>query len=96
MFGEKSFKLYDLNSCTTFVSRDVFFFENTFPYKSEKQDILMCPVLAHIVDFGFESVTSPSVTSQVSQNSFHADLEINNNHSPIIHSSMPDSASLRS
>ena len=31
-YGQKAYKVYDLHTHTTFVSRDVVFFENTFPY----------------------------------------------------------------
>jgi len=37
-FGKKGWKLYDLKTREIFVSRDVIFYENIFPFSNEKDE----------------------------------------------------------
>ncbi|XP_056695786.1 uncharacterized protein [Spinacia oleracea] len=61
--GYKAFKLYDLDTHTVFVSRDVIFFETIFPYKLSLPDKNLSP-LPQTVSFGTE-VSSPNTVDLI-------------------------------
>lgn len=55
---KKLIKLYDLNTYTSFVSKDVIFYEIVFSYPTNYAASQCCPV--SLVNFGTESATIPS------------------------------------
>ena len=69
-YGQKASKAYDLHTHTTFVSRDVIFFENIFPYLTSISSQKNPTSPTSIIDFStsFDNITS---TSDVSHNTSH-------------------------
>lgn len=58
-YGQKAYKLYDLETHSTLVSRDVIFFEQSFPYHNEQS--IQQVYNPDFVSFGHDDV-SPSVS----------------------------------
>ena len=63
--GQKAYKLYDLEAKRVFVCRDVFFYDNYFPYaRQEHQSLFPLPLsIGHDIDHFFH-ITIPSTHGQ--------------------------------
>ncbi|CAO2829808.1 unnamed protein product [Amaranthus hypochondriacus] len=83
-FGQNSYKLYDLETHSTFTSRDVIFHEIIFPYTESSDSLTPTP---NMVSFSLEHNTD---SSSLLPSLPTAQLDIHHPIDPITHIDSPD------
>ena len=89
-YGKKGWKLYDLERKTIFVSRDVVFQEDTFPFaESERVQAVNEPLLTTTTDDTFDTESneenSPHIVSEPTHDSSNNETQVADEHEALTH-----------